>query len=256
MGTYTNAGTSTQTLAERIARKMHENIVSGRYEPGERLPAEHEIAASFDASLPTIRGVLRQLVAQGLIYSKRGPRGGYFVDRPSVENTGRIVGSAIDWLIMSGLVSGPDVLEARQVIGVACCRLATQRRSDMDVFRIERAIIKMSDSSLSNDLFCASEAQLSRLIASASGNSMLKLLNLMTSRAFSAAVRNKVFSFEERQAIIGISLSLGSAIRARRTNVVDARMSDYFECLKDAMTSDDLPHTAVRQTIIETGVSE
>ncbi len=227
---------STRTLADRIARRLRLDILSGRYEPEERLPAERKIAASFDASLSTVRGALRQLVSEGLVSSKRGPRGGYFVGRPSVENTGRIVGSAIDWLVMSGLVSDIDVLEAHQAISVACCRLAAQRRSDMDMIQIEQAIIKMGDSSLPNDLFRASEVQFLRLIASAGGNPLLKLLNHFTSRAFAAATRGRVFSFENRQAIAENGRHLVSAIRARQAHAVDERMSLYFECFRNSRT--------------------
>lgn len=248
-----NTEPQSQTLAERVARKLRGDILSGRIQPGERLPAERDIAATFDASLPTVRGALRQLVAQGLINSKRGPRGGYFVGRPSVEHTERAARSAIDWLVMSGIVGAPDVLEAHHVIGTACGRLAAQRRSDMDLFRIEQAVIKMSDSSLSNELFCASEAQLSRLIASASGNSLLRLVNLLTSRAFSGTTRRRVFAFHERHAITRIARSIAAAIRARQTQVVEARLNDYFECFRAAMMSDDLPGAAPDPSIGDEG---
>lgn len=242
-----------QTLAERIARKLQGDILSGRIQPEERLPAERDIAAAFNASLPTVRGALRQLVAQKLINSKRGPRGGYFVGRPSVENTERATRSAIDWLVTSGIVSAPDVLEAHQVIGTACGRFAAQRRSDMDLFRIEQVVIKMSDSSLSNELFCASEVQLSRLIASASGNPLLRLVNLLTSRAFSGTTRRRVFAFHERQAITGIARSIVAALRARQTQVVEARLNDYFECFRTVMMCDDLPEAAPSPSIGDAG---
>ena len=252
MGSFFESATSSSTLSERIFGKLCKEILAGRLKPGARLPPEEEIAKTFNASVPTVRGTLRQLVSQGLIYSKRGPQGGYFVDRPDVEKTEKNAGNAIDWLVRAGGVSAPDVLEAYQMVCITCGQFAAQRRSDTDLYRIEHAVIKMSDSSLSNELFCKSETQVSQLIAQASGNPLLKLLHFLTSCAFSAAMRDKVFDFEERQTLVAIRRAIVSAIRARQTEIADARIIDLFECYKNAMASVDLRHAFMRPALVET----
>lgn len=256
MGSAVDGRMTPTTLAERIAVKLRADIMSSRFAPGQRLPTEQELAESFGASTPTVRGALRQLVAQGLVFSKRGPNGGYFVDRPSVEATGDIAGAALDWLVLSGLISGPDVLEAHQTVSVACSRLAAQRRSDMDLFRIEQAVIKLSDSSLSNQMFTASVVQLSRRIAAASGNPLFKLLTLLTSRAHSTALRDKVFKFEERQAIGEICRSVAAAIRARQIDNAGEKLGAYFEFIGNVSTTDDIPPTYLRKSVAETEIAE
>lgn len=174
------------------------------------------------------------------------------MDRPSVEATGEIAGPALDWLVLSGLISGPDVLEAHQAICVSCSRLAAQRRSDSDLFRIEQAVIKLSDSSLSNDMFSVSVVQFSRCIAAASGNHLLKLLTLFTSRAHATALRHKVFKFEERQAMGEICRSVAGAIRARQPDNASEKLDAYFEFTRNVTTTDHVPPTYLRESIAQT----
>ncbi len=59
-------------LSDDIFDRMVRAIKSGAYGPDERLPTEHDLAAEFEVSRPTIREALRRLREQGLIYSRRG----------------------------------------------------------------------------------------------------------------------------------------------------------------------------------------
>lgn len=61
-----------KSLADIVFDKMQRAIKSGSYQPDERLPTEHELAAEFEVSRPIVREALRRLRDQGLIYSRRG----------------------------------------------------------------------------------------------------------------------------------------------------------------------------------------
>ncbi|NML76128.1 FadR family transcriptional regulator [Rhizobium sp. S-51] len=65
-------GTTRKSLADLVFERMHRAIKSGAYQPDERLPTEHDLAAEFEVSRPIIREALRRLREQGLIYSRRG----------------------------------------------------------------------------------------------------------------------------------------------------------------------------------------
>ncbi len=66
------AGTTRKSLGDVVFERMHRAIKSGAYQPDERLPTEHDLAAEFEVSRPIIREALRRLREQGLIYSRRG----------------------------------------------------------------------------------------------------------------------------------------------------------------------------------------
>ncbi|MCA2223495.1 GntR family transcriptional regulator [Nonomuraea aurantiaca] len=57
---------------QQIAEELRQDIREGRYQPGERLPAETALAERFRVSLPTIRQAVGVLRAEGLAESKHG----------------------------------------------------------------------------------------------------------------------------------------------------------------------------------------
>jgi LacI family transcriptional regulator len=60
-------------------------IATGRFQPGDRLPTEAELAVSFSASRSTISRALRELKRQGLLNRQRG--GGTHIARPQQTRT-------------------------------------------------------------------------------------------------------------------------------------------------------------------------
>src|SRR2546423_5203701 len=54
-------------------------ITSGRFQPGDRLPTETELAKTFSASRPTVARAMRDLKSRGLLNRQRG--GGTHITR-------------------------------------------------------------------------------------------------------------------------------------------------------------------------------
>lgn len=65
--------------AALVERRLAEAIMGGVLQPGERLPAEVEMAQSFGVAPATAREALLALRARGLIVTRRGRGGGSFV---------------------------------------------------------------------------------------------------------------------------------------------------------------------------------
>lgn len=61
-----------KSLGDIVFERMQRAIKSGSYQPDERLPTEHDLAAEFEVSRPIVREALQRLRDQGLIYSRRG----------------------------------------------------------------------------------------------------------------------------------------------------------------------------------------
>ncbi len=61
-----------QLKHHEIITYLSEEIAKGGFQPGQRIPTEHELAKAFNASRPTIGKALRDLQKQGLIYRKQG----------------------------------------------------------------------------------------------------------------------------------------------------------------------------------------
>ncbi|MDX1401799.1 MAG: winged helix-turn-helix domain-containing protein, partial [Kiloniellales bacterium] len=58
--------------ADIIAQRLREAIHAGNYAPGERLPAERELAEYFGASRGTVREALKRLEDEKLLVRKIG----------------------------------------------------------------------------------------------------------------------------------------------------------------------------------------
>lgn len=65
--------------ADIIARHLRHSIFSGGYQPGEKIPSEHELSEGFGVSRIIVREAVRDLERSGLVEVKRGAYGGAFV---------------------------------------------------------------------------------------------------------------------------------------------------------------------------------
>ncbi|MFN3450559.1 MAG: FadR/GntR family transcriptional regulator [Sphingorhabdus sp.] len=76
---------SRDRLYQELARKIIDALVMGRYEVGDRLPAERELAAEYDVSRPTVREAVIALEVQGLVDVRVGS-GAYVKRLPGRED--------------------------------------------------------------------------------------------------------------------------------------------------------------------------
>jgi GntR family transcriptional regulator len=61
---------------------MRQEIVSGRWPPGEKLPSERDLCVIFGVSRPTVRGAIEALVDEGFLRREKGR--GTFVASPKI----------------------------------------------------------------------------------------------------------------------------------------------------------------------------
>ena len=72
------------TLHRRIRAEISDQILSGAWAPGHRIPFEHELMAQYGCSRMTVNKALSPLVDSGLIVRRR--RAGTFVARPRIHS--------------------------------------------------------------------------------------------------------------------------------------------------------------------------
>jgi DNA-binding FadR family transcriptional regulator len=65
------SGARGRKLYVRIAESISDTLMAGRYSPGDRLPAERDLALHFGVSRPTMREALLALEIQGLVELRR-----------------------------------------------------------------------------------------------------------------------------------------------------------------------------------------
>lgn len=126
---------------EYVAEQVHRHIALRLIGPGESLPSERELAATFGVGRPTIQHALRMLEADRLVQTRRGRRGGTFVAAPARD------AGAMDELLARVLRQRQElgeVLVYRRVIEPRVAREAARTRRRDDLSAISRAIQGMA----------------------------------------------------------------------------------------------------------------
>jgi DNA-binding FadR family transcriptional regulator len=122
-------------VSDQVFRSLCDAILSGRYEPGEKLPTQRALAADLGVNMASVREAVKRLEQLGLVDVRHG-------DAMRVR----------DWRSEGGLdvvvhllfaAGGLDratlaaVLEARRLMLAEAARLAASRRSDDQGQRLE-----------------------------------------------------------------------------------------------------------------------
>lgn len=91
-----------------ISRRLSEQIAAGEYRVGDRLPSEHELAASLGVSRATIVKSFDELEREGLVDRRQG-KGTYVAERPLTHGLTEIV-SFTDFTRSTGAVPSQKLL--------------------------------------------------------------------------------------------------------------------------------------------------
>jgi DNA-binding GntR family transcriptional regulator len=98
------------TRYSTLARMLTEEIESGRYKVGEKIPTEAELQQRFDVSRHTVREALRDLKGRGLILARAGV--GTVVRASSASDTSFMHGAGtLDEVIQFGEATRMQVLD-------------------------------------------------------------------------------------------------------------------------------------------------
>src|SRR5918994_4275137 len=69
----------------QLKQILAEAIEVGRYEPGDKLPSEHDLCQAFNVSRTVVRQALNELEMEGLLRRRKG-RGSFVLPKKVSEN--------------------------------------------------------------------------------------------------------------------------------------------------------------------------
>jgi GntR family transcriptional repressor for pyruvate dehydrogenase complex len=123
-------------IFEEVVGQIREQIVTGRLKPGDKLPAERDLAEQFDVSRTAVREALRVLEIAGTVQLKKGVRGGAFI---AVADPSLIADSLQDMLHL-GRITAAQLTEARIWIETMITRIVCQSGTEEDFALLDRNI--------------------------------------------------------------------------------------------------------------------
>ncbi len=109
-----------------ISRQLLDYLLSGRVQPGDRLPPERKLAEALGVGRSVLREALKSLTLLGLLEVRPGD--GTYVKRIDAE----VLPQSIEWGLVLGARHVPDLLEARCHLDVILAGLASLRCDDRD----------------------------------------------------------------------------------------------------------------------------
>jgi GntR family transcriptional repressor for pyruvate dehydrogenase complex len=160
------------TLANRVTCQMERLIVEGRLRPGDRLPAERELARQFGVSRTVVREAVRALAAKSLLEVR--PGSGTIVRSPTAES----VVQSMTLLLRAGQpeLDYEKVQEARRILEIDIAGLAAERRTDGDLEEMEEILQEASEIRCDRDCFARSDVNFHAALARATHNKLFPLL--------------------------------------------------------------------------------
>lgn len=134
-----------RTTVEEVAALLRSRIHRGELSPGDRLPAERDLAAQLRVARVTVRGALGALQQEGYLEVRRGATGGRFVTELA-EPYGR-------WrsTMAADLRELTTVLEYRAALERQVAVLAAGRRTNVHLRRMRRAITDLAEAASPED---------------------------------------------------------------------------------------------------------
>lgn len=204
----------TWTLAEQISNKLAEEIILGKYRPGQRLQ-ETALAEAFGVSRGPLREALRILEREGLI--KIQARRGASVTKLSLEDVRQI------FVVRAALY------------GVAAAELAQHRSSEV-LLRLEgkTAALSRALEEEGADEFVALVYQLSMYLAGAAGNMYARNILFSLGRLTLSVTRRVMMAEESRELWTTNWKKIVWAIREEAPDVAREASREWVDKVCDA----------------------
>jgi DNA-binding FadR family transcriptional regulator len=120
------------TLTDSLLTQLRRQILSGRLQPGQQIPAELALCEAFDVGRTTVREALRGLEAAGFV--QRSGKRLVVRDPQQVDETER------DFAALAARVSVRDVYESRKLLEVQIAGLAAEHHAGDDLEDLGRRL--------------------------------------------------------------------------------------------------------------------
>ncbi len=128
----------TPRIFEAICEQIRIQLSLGHLTPGDKLPAERDLAVQFGSSRTAVREALRSLEMAGVIELRKGVKGGAFIR----EGDPAVVTRSFGDMVHLGRISLENLTESRVIIQDAVIKLACERGTAADFDGLEQSIAR------------------------------------------------------------------------------------------------------------------
>lgn len=228
------------SVPDLLSVDLERLILDGELKPGDRLPAERELAEHLGVSRVSIRQALHELEARGLI--DRRPGRGTVVLAP-VERGG-LAGTALSQLLSAGSSSTVElarIMELRAVIEPPIAGLAAQRVTPRDIETL-RDLIERMDRETDFEKYAYLDRSFHQAISVYTHNPLLAQLTELIAEQIAPSRRTSLLSAERMKTSNEAHRRIYAAISDRDAARAEAEARDHVtRVLRIVLDAADAP---------------
>ena len=222
---------SRSTLPEEIANRLLQQIRERELRPGDKLPAERNLAEMMQVSRPVVREALRALALMRVVDIRQGD-GTYIT---SLEPRQLI--AHLDFVFSKDSVALAQLLEARRVIESGNVRLAALRVMASDLAELETLVATLEGAIDEPGRFSELDIELHIAVCAAAGNFLLlQFMNIIST--LGRVSRERTGGLREvREAAMHDHRLLLEALRAHDPDAAERAMRTHLDHVEEGLRS-------------------
>lgn len=184
---------SHSNVTDQIVQYFKDNINSGNWKVGEKIPSENQLRELLGVSRASIRTAIQHLIGLGVLESRHG-KGTYLLDDQVDEHTGS--GTKIT---SDDCRDIEKVLEFRRIVESEACFLAAKHVTAELVEELQGYLKTMSENEGKRDSFVTADIKFHAAICRGSQNSLLEktLLKVFEETRKNHNQMNAIFGYHD-----------------------------------------------------------
>ncbi len=208
---------------DQVIEHVRALIERGALRPGNRLPAERELATQIGVSRPTVRAGLKALSAMGVVRTRHGA-GTFIPELPELQS------EPLSFLAALHGITRETMYEVRRILEVGAAGLAAERATADQLASMSEQVANLFANMHDPQAFLVHDIEFHRTVASASGNQIVASLVEMVAALYYDKRRRTAARATNRNLRDAAELhrSIYQAIRARDIERARATMNDHL----------------------------
>ena len=216
---------------EEVARQI-ERMILQKMHPGDKLPAERELAEMFGVSRSSIRDAMRSLELVGLVEPRQGA--GTVVREISPD----LLVTPLSNVIAHKRQLVGELLDFRKMLEPALAARAALRASVQEIIEMEEILRRQSEKLSRGELAIEEDSEFHYTIAMGSGNSVvLKVLDVVMDLLRETRARSLQREGRPEKSLAGHRRIL-AAIKRRDRAAAEAAMRQHLKDIEQIVTQD------------------
>ncbi|MEO7963269.1 MAG: FadR/GntR family transcriptional regulator, partial [Gemmatimonadaceae bacterium] len=211
-----------ERLYQEIVEHVQSEILAGRLKPGDRIPAERELALQFSVSRAAVREAIKSLAEKGLLDVQVGK--GSYVAQLSTDH----VVESVSLLLRDAHNTPAHVQEAREILEVPIARLAAMNRTPAHLARLTELLRTMESQRNMSRAFIEADSDFHHELARATGNPVLDIISRMlltllrSERVFMVGFRDEIHG------AIASHRAIFAAVESRDADAAGRAMAEHL----------------------------